>query len=128
MIVSLPLHAVCPLGYSEAVLRAFSGFSCCRLSTAWFGVITEFDGVLVDSTEAVNIQAWLQVAEEMNLPRPLGQVLRRIQGARDEVVGLNSHDIDIRGFVAQTCAKFGSPCRLSCNSFTGRAIRPRQQK
>lgn len=57
-----------------------------RLSTAWFGVITEFDGVLVDSTEAANIQAWLQVAEEMKLPRPLGQVLRRIQGARDEVV------------------------------------------
>jgi beta-phosphoglucomutase-like phosphatase (HAD superfamily) len=49
-------------------------------------VITEFDGVLVDSTEAANIQAWLQVAEEMKLPRPLGQVLRRIQGARDEVV------------------------------------------
>jgi HAD superfamily hydrolase (TIGR01509 family) len=57
-----------------------------RLSTAWFGVITEFDGVLVDSTEAANMQAWLQVAEEMKLPRPLGQVLRRIQGARDEVV------------------------------------------
>eukprot|EP00878_Enallax_costatus_P001251 GHUV01001395.1.p1 GENE.GHUV01001395.1~~GHUV01001395.1.p1 ORF type:complete len:329 (+),score=51.58 GHUV01001395.1:231-1217(+) len=57
-----------------------------RLSTAWFGVITEFDGVLVDSTEAANIQAWLEVAEEMRLPRPLGQVLRRIQGARDEVV------------------------------------------
>lgn len=67
------------------VLRV-SYHSLCRLSTAWFGVITEFDGVLIDSTEAANIQAWLQVAEEMKLPRPLGQVLRRIQGARDEVV------------------------------------------
>lgn len=51
-------------------------------------MITEFDGVLVDSTEAANIKAWLQVAEEMMLPQPLGQVLRRIQGARDEVVSL----------------------------------------
>jgi 5-amino-6-(5-phospho-D-ribitylamino)uracil phosphatase len=58
----------------------------CRLSTAWFGVITEYEGVLVDSTLDVQSQAWLAVAQEMDLPRPLGQVLQRIQGARDEAV------------------------------------------
>lgn len=85
-----------------------------RLGTGWFGVIIgEMDGVLVDSTQDAHaqvsfvprkaswvapsyawtltfkpllVQAWLAVSQEMNLPRPLGQVLRRIQGARDEVV------------------------------------------
>lgn len=58
-----------------------------RLGTGWFGVIIgEMDGVLVDSTQDAHAQAWLAVSQEMNLPRPLGQVLRRIQGARDEVV------------------------------------------
>ncbi|KAF8070890.1 PYRP2 [Scenedesmus sp. PABB004] len=57
-----------------------------RLSTGWFGVITEWEGVLVDSTAEAHARAWLQVAEEMDLPRPLGQVLQRIKGARDEVV------------------------------------------
>ena len=57
-----------------------------RLSTGWFGVICSFDGVLVEDTHHAHARAWLQVAEEMNLPRPLGQTLNRIKGARDEVV------------------------------------------
>jgi hypothetical protein len=59
-----------------------------RLSTGWFGVICSFDGVLVEDTHPEHARAWLQVAEEMNLPRPLGQTLNRIKGARDEVVGV----------------------------------------
>lgn len=57
-----------------------------RLSTGWFGVICSFDGVLVEDTHHAHARAWLQVAEEMNLPRPLGQTLNRIKGARDEVI------------------------------------------
>lgn len=60
-----------------------------RLSTGWFGVICSFDGVLVEDTQHAHARAWLQVAEEMNLPRPLGQTLNRIKGARDEVVSVS---------------------------------------
>jgi beta-phosphoglucomutase-like phosphatase (HAD superfamily) len=59
------------------------------LYAGWFGVITEFEGIIVDSTQQVHAQAWLQVAQEMNLPRPLGQTLNRIQGARDEAVSVS---------------------------------------
>lgn len=59
-----------------------------RLSTGWFGVICSFDGVLVEDTQHAHARAWLQVAEEMHLPRPLGQTLNRIKGARDEVVSV----------------------------------------
>jgi hypothetical protein len=59
-----------------------------RLSTGWFGVIAEYEGIVVDDTLDMHARAWLQVADEMNLPRPLGQVLRRIKGVRDEVVSL----------------------------------------
>ena len=62
-----------------------------RLSTGWFGVISEYEGVIVDDTLDMHMRAWLAVADEMNLPRPLGQVLRRIKGVRDEVVSVQSH-------------------------------------
>lgn len=57
-----------------------------RLSTGWFGVISEYEGVIVDDTLDMHMRAWLAVADEMKLPRPLGQVLRRIKGVRDEVI------------------------------------------
>ncbi|GLI69210.1 hypothetical protein VaNZ11_013783, partial [Volvox africanus] len=57
-----------------------------RLSTGWFGVIMEFEGVVVEASDDTHRQAWLQVADEFNYKRPLGQLLRRIKGVRDEVV------------------------------------------
>lgn len=57
-----------------------------RLSTGWFGVIMEYEGIVIDDTLDMHARAWLQVADEMNLQRPLGQVLRRIKGVRDEVI------------------------------------------
>lgn len=57
-----------------------------RLSTGWFGVIAEYEGVVVEDTLDAHARAWLQVADELGYQRPLGQVLRRIKGARDEVV------------------------------------------
>ncbi|PNW85576.1 hypothetical protein CHLRE_03g193300v5 [Chlamydomonas reinhardtii] len=57
-----------------------------RLSTGWFGVIMEFEGVVVETSEETHRQAWLQVADEFRFRKPLGQSLRRIKGVRDEVV------------------------------------------
>lgn len=57
-----------------------------RLGTGWFGVIADYEGVVVDSTLEVHKEAWRQVAVERNLPIPLGSALNRIKGVRDEVV------------------------------------------
>eukprot|EP00199_Chlamydomonas_sp_CCMP681_P002918 CAMPEP_0119105970 /NCGR_PEP_ID=MMETSP1180-20130426/3791_1 /TAXON_ID=3052 ORGANISM="Chlamydomonas cf sp, Strain CCMP681" /NCGR_SAMPLE_ID=MMETSP1180 /ASSEMBLY_ACC=CAM_ASM_000741 /LENGTH=311 /DNA_ID=CAMNT_0007091173 /DNA_START=124 /DNA_END=1059 /DNA_ORIENTATION=+ len=57
-----------------------------RLSTAWFGAIVEFEGVLVSSSEQEHLQAWLTVASEFGFSRPLGHLFRRIKGIKDEVV------------------------------------------
>lgn len=57
-----------------------------RLSTGWFGVIADYEGVVVDSTLEVHKEAWRQVAVEMSLQMPLGSLLNRIKGVRDEVI------------------------------------------
>lgn len=57
-----------------------------RLSTGWFGVVMEYEGVLVPDTLEHHIQAWLKTADEFNYKRPLGHVMRRIKGVRDDVV------------------------------------------
>lgn len=57
-----------------------------RMSTSWFGLIAELEGVLVDDTLDLHQRAWLDVAAELGLPAPLGQQLRRIKGVRDELV------------------------------------------
>lgn len=57
-----------------------------RMSTSWFGVITEYEGVLVEDTTDLHIQAWNKVADEFAFPRPLGSVMRRIKGVRNEKV------------------------------------------
>ncbi|GAX75419.1 hypothetical protein CEUSTIGMA_g2863.t1 [Chlamydomonas eustigma] len=57
-----------------------------RLGTGWFGVICEYEGVLVESHWEGHMQAWLRVASELGYPRPLGQSFRRVRGLRDDVV------------------------------------------
>lgn len=56
-----------------------------RLGTSWFGVIVEFEGVLVEDTSEWHTQAWIHVAQEMGLPRPLGSAMGRTKGVRNEV-------------------------------------------
>jgi hypothetical protein len=85
-----------------------------RLSTGWFGVICSFDGVLVEDTHHAHARAWLQVAEEMNLPRPLGQTLNRIKGARDEVV---SGNLPVLGLAIIRGAALGKPSSLCMTSW-----------
>ncbi len=57
-----------------------------RLGTGWFGVIAEYEGVVVEDTLEAHKRAWQMVAEEMQLQRPLGQTMQRVKGMRDEVV------------------------------------------
>lgn len=57
-----------------------------RLGTSWFGVIADYEGVVVEDTLPAHAQAWLAVAQELGLPKPLGHTLGRIKGIRDEQV------------------------------------------
>ncbi|KAI8468726.1 MAG: HAD-like domain-containing protein [Monoraphidium minutum] len=57
-----------------------------RLGTNWFGLILDFEGVVVDSTLEVHKEAWRRVAAEARLAPPLGSALGRIKGLRDEVI------------------------------------------
>jgi hypothetical protein len=58
-----------------------------RLGTSWFGAIVEYEGVLVEDTAEFHQKAWLAVADEFGLPKPLGHLFRRIKGVRNEQVG-----------------------------------------
>ncbi|KAF5837530.1 HAD-like domain-containing protein [Dunaliella salina] len=57
-----------------------------RMGTGWFGVICEYEGVLVQDTHDKHVEAWKRVSQECDLPRPLGHTFRRIKGVRDDVV------------------------------------------
>eukprot|EP00798_Chlamydomonas_sp_ICE-L_P013972 gene13972-19915_t len=57
-----------------------------RLGTGWFGVIMEYEGVIVESLYEEHKASWLQIAEEFGYPKPLGHLFRRIRGCRDELV------------------------------------------
>jgi len=48
-----------------------------RLGTSWFGVVVEPDGVVYTDAWDTHVQAWAIVADELGLPRPLGQVSNR---------------------------------------------------
>lgn len=92
-----------------------------RLSTGWFGVVCSFDGVLVEDTHHAQARAWIQVAEELSLPRPLGQALNRIKGARDEVV---SGHILVRvpgSIIAAQSSLFSEP-NTCCGRWTMHAV------
>lgn len=57
-----------------------------RLSTGWFGVIMEYEGVIIEGNFEMQTEAWMQTASELGYARPLGHLFRRIKGLRDEVV------------------------------------------
>lgn len=48
-----------------------------RMGTGWFGVILDFEGVVVQSAISAHITAWLKLAEEESKPRPLQPSLLR---------------------------------------------------
>ncbi|CAL8466503.1 g6039 [Coccomyxa elongata] len=57
-----------------------------RLSTGWFGVVVEFDGVVVEDTSDLHTKAWLQLADEEGKSRPLQFALKRAEGMKNEQV------------------------------------------
>jgi len=57
-----------------------------RLGTGWFGVIMEYEGVLVEDTSDLHSKAWEMLGEEEAKPRPLHWALKRAEGMKSEQV------------------------------------------
>mmetsp|Transcript_43742 Transcript_43742/g.109746 ORF Transcript_43742/g.109746 Transcript_43742/m.109746 type:complete len:380 (+) Transcript_43742:451-1590(+) len=57
-----------------------------RLSTAWMGVILEFEGIVLQSTWEAHLEAWLTVAEEEGKSPPLQWEVKRAEGMKNEQV------------------------------------------
>ncbi|DBA99287.1 TPA: hypothetical protein ACH3X3_011897 [Trebouxia sp. C0006] len=55
-----------------------------RLGTGWFGVIMEYEGVLVEDTSDLHSKAWEMLGEEEAKPRPLHWALKRAEGMKSE--------------------------------------------
>lgn len=58
-----------------------------RLGTGWFGVIFEFEGVLVESAHGDHIKAWREVCRRQGADRPQF-MLERAEGMKNEQVCL----------------------------------------
>lgn len=48
-----------------------------RMGTGWFGVILDFEGVVIQDAVPTHINCWLRLAEETSKPRPLESSLLR---------------------------------------------------
>ncbi len=86
-----------------------------RLGTGWFGVIMEYEGVLVEDTSDLHSKAWEMLGEEEAKPRPLHWALKRAEGMKSEQVLLFSH------VLIQATRK---TCHRSClYCFLGKVVR-----
>ena len=57
-----------------------------RLGPGWFGVILEYEGVLVEDTSDLHSKAWEMLGEEEGKPRPFQWALKRAEGMKSEQV------------------------------------------
>ena len=57
-----------------------------RLGPGWFGVILEYEGVLVEDTSELHSRAWQMLGEEEGKPRPFAWALKRAEGMKSEQV------------------------------------------
>lgn len=57
-----------------------------RLGPGWFGVILEYEGVLVEDTSELHSKAWQMLGEEEGKPRPFNWALKRAEGMKSEQV------------------------------------------
>lgn len=55
-----------------------------RMGCGWFGVILEWEGVIVEDNPELEQQAWLSLAEEEGKPPPSALVLKRTEGMKNE--------------------------------------------
>jgi beta-phosphoglucomutase-like phosphatase (HAD superfamily) len=54
-------------------------------------VVFEYEGVVVEDNARLHSEAWAQVAEEEDKPRPLHFALQRAQGMKNEQVRFHSY-------------------------------------
>lgn len=59
-----------------------------RLGPGWFGVILEYEGVLVEDTSDLHSKAWQMLGDEEGKPRPFNWALKRAEGMKSEQVHL----------------------------------------
>lgn len=57
-----------------------------RLGTGWFGVILEYEGVLVEDAHDEHIQAWLELCKREGKSAPPRWQLNRLEGMKNEQV------------------------------------------
>ena len=57
-----------------------------RLGPGWFGVILEYEGVLVEDTSDLHSKAWQMLGQEEGKPRPFNWALKRAEGMKSEQV------------------------------------------
>ena len=59
-----------------------------RLGPGWFGVILEYEGVLVEDTSDLHSKAWEMLGDEEGKSRPFNWALKRAEGMKSEQVWL----------------------------------------
>jgi hypothetical protein len=59
-----------------------------RLGTGWFGVIFEYEGVLVENAHDDHVKAWLELCKREGKPAPPRWQLDRLEGMKNEQVCL----------------------------------------
>ena len=57
-----------------------------RLGTGWFGVILEYEGVLVENAHDEHVQAWLELCKREGKSAPPRWQLNRLEGMKNEQV------------------------------------------
>lgn len=55
-----------------------------RMGSGWLGAIFEWEGVLIEDNPNIENEAWLTLSEELGKSPPLGFILSRIQGMKNE--------------------------------------------
>lgn len=57
-----------------------------RLGTGWFGVILEYEGVLVENAHDEHVKAWLELCKREGKSAPPRWQLDRVEGMKNEQV------------------------------------------
>lgn len=57
-----------------------------RLGTGWFGVIFEYEGVIVEDAHDNHTRAWLELMEKEGRAKPMQWALKRAEGMKNEQV------------------------------------------
>lgn len=89
-----------------------------RLGTGWFGVIMEYEGVLVEDTSQHHSKAWEMLGEEEGKTRPFNWALKRAEGMKSEQVNPSAGcaAVDGAGLHTVLACKFYNFCQ-HCSQF-----------